>query len=722
MIYLLIHDTLADKTLSFRFKPEIKLVRIIEIFQSKYKHLQGKDLVLSINSHLLDQEWTIRKIMTDYGLTDKGKLELGPRVDSTLQELDDLDFGDLDDLGDISDANLTVTPQKELEIDRTTVPIPSSKTKRKKIEEPELAEPVLFEDSSDFGAYNPVQEEPSVPPPPVLPRRLGKVSNDFDPMADDAFSTVVPTAEDSDNDLAPPVLFSQESEVDLDLDSFSNLTPFNKSNTASSAQEEESPFDDDAFAPIPAKQSDDFLDELSDELFATSDDDEDALSATQTPIPTSVRNVMGNAQPSAMNYDEFDPLADSKVDMEEEKFEKFSEVDQLNPFLQDTSEGFPTLDPDASASHDYSVPMLEEASDPFAPPEQMPEMMPFAEEEALPLTSEEEFSTEQFSSESADSFGAYPEEESPQGNPFASTEESASYEHSSNISEEPVAFNEEEVSTETSEEMNAEQPSEFELSSEVPPLEIVEKGLIEEAVIKQTQPEYTPAAKVPAPLPMGTPSVAPSEAPPLTGVRYKRKILARYFRKMQTFQNFPLRVVLEKEDLKPIEIEQRELSVTKAFQPNAPLIEAVPYFPGCLVVPDRAMLNVQPAHTDFKFWVTPLAAGNLKEARVDFFYRNVHIQSVRMPTKVNRSRTTLFWGLLALLTPLLYPLLNNFGIDLMQNLPRWPTFQDGLTQLGGPVMLGIVLGIVFFCFTLLSYFVQRPKENKPVQQFLDLQL
>ncbi|MEK7483437.1 MAG: hypothetical protein AABZ60_03790, partial [Planctomycetota bacterium] len=478
MIYLVIHDTLADKTLSFKFKPEIKLARIIEIFQSKYKHLEGKEVLLRFNNQPLDNEWPISKVMKDYGLKDKGKLELGLRVDKALTDLDNMDFGDLDNLGDFSDGNMTVTP--EVDIDNTPAPVPMRRSKNREEEEEddvEIAEPVqlapLNADSeddfdpladSDLDFTPPPKPAPKMPtplasktgtssinkPPPValvnppkgsttLPLTKGgssltkskkkEVVDEFDPLADNNFSTQVPTAEQFDEEKMDIELPNTDSNADLDLDSFSKLVPHKEPprsdvfDNPNSEDLEETINTDDSFDAIPTEEndSDNFLDSLNEELFSTKDNSQNASSAAKTPIAiesdtkkTSSKKESTASfkkepkisakteafktlpEPASKGYEEFDPLEDSSLDLEESKLPaSFSEEDQANPFFQDTSEGFPVLDPDSSGSSprlSITTDSSDSIEDPFAPPKELPPLAPPPEDTLSTLreTSDEE--------------------------------------------------------------------------------------------------------------------------------------------------------------------------------------------------------------------------------------------------------------------------------------------------------------------------------------------
>lgn len=751
MIYLVIHDTLADKTLSFKFKPEIKLARIIEIFQSKYKHLEGKEVLLRFNGQPLDQEWPISKVMKDFGLKDKGKLELGLRVDQALSDLEGMDFGDLDSLGDFSDGNMTVTP--EVDIDNTPAPVPMKRKGRDfedSDDDVEIAEPVqmtpLQPDSEDkFDPFadsdtaltppkpvSPLPKAPSVtsktgtasvskptptslvtPPKAPTPPTKGtssltkskkkEVLDEFDPLADNNFSTQVPTANVVDEEKLD-IELPNDSNVDLDLDSFSKLTPHREPPRNSvfdtpSSDSDETINTDDSFDAIPAgEDSDNFLESLNEELFATGEN-QNALSATQTPIPMKEelpktpakkeatkslsKNETLKTAPESVSkgYEEFDPLADSSLDLDQAKPSlAFEKQDEENPFFQDTSEGFPTIDPDASGSSANitvatdAIDSLEE--DPFAPPKELPPLAPPPEdilpEPSLPSTPE-----------------------SPEAH-FPLSEE-ASSEPPAEVS--MPATDEESVSVSTN------------LSLESP-------ANREELVPHSMEPLPPPVAEVPPEQPQSHQKLPERRSG--TPTRYKRKILARYFRQMHPLQNYPLFLAIDKEDLKPMEV-AKTTNVSKGYSSDQPWIEVIPNFPGCLVVPQRMMLNIQAPHTDCKFWITPLVADHLKEARVDLCYQNVIVQSVPLPAKINKKRVAQSFGALSLILPTLYPLFHSWGIDLLEWLPRWIEFKKLLNFVGGPVNLGIALGGFFFLLTMLAYFLQRPKENKPLQQFLDLQ-
>jgi hypothetical protein len=142
------------------------------------------------------------------------------------------------------------------------------------------------------------------------------------------------------------------------------------------------------------------------------------------------------------------------------------------------------------------------------------------------------------------------------------------------------------------------------------------------------------------------------EAPPrefprrAEGTSYQ--VIVNYFRRMRLNRVFPMVV-----ELKPIMDKQAMTSPSP--------VQIRPVVPGALLTPDQREVQPGKMDTACTFYVTPLARGRLRDARLRLYQDGRVIQEVQLPMKGVRQRLT--WVLLAL-TILLPCMLHYFTISV----------------------------------------------------------
>jgi hypothetical protein len=140
---------------------------------------------------------------------------------------------------------------------------------------------------------------------------------------------------------------------------------------------------------------------------------------------------------------------------------------------------------------------------------------------------------------------------------------------------------------------------------------------------------------------------------------------------MNPERNFPLDVVITGRDVKVVAARGMKVAVGRQMlelDPSDPLLTVIPRFAGCLVVPPRLQLDVSPETVTARFWVTPLAEGDLPDACIELRYRGKLVESLPTPTQiVARTTARIFLGL-GLLSPVILQTLEGIGWTFSQEV------------------------------------------------------
>ncbi len=101
---VLIHDAIRDKKVRLTLKEDTTVARTIEVLRQRYEHLRDRDLSMSMGGTMLDEGWTIGRLVEEMGLDESTCLELDEHVDLEipLGAEGDLEMGDLDTMEAVS--------------------------------------------------------------------------------------------------------------------------------------------------------------------------------------------------------------------------------------------------------------------------------------------------------------------------------------------------------------------------------------------------------------------------------------------------------------------------------------------------------------------------------------------------------------------------------------------------------------------------------------------
>lgn len=246
-----------------------------------------------------------------------------------------------------------------------------------------------------------------------------------------------------------------------------------------------------------------------------------------------------------------------------------------------------------------------------------------------------------------------------------------------------------------------------------------EDSLLTPGTSESTTPSNAASIQPSPPLQAGPAgSVATPPAPPEPS-SISRKVAVRYYHRMNPLRNFPLLVVLSKETLAAIkhskvtQVEGKEKVVVKR---EAPVVEVVPIFPGCLVMPPRIKVDVTPEEAKAKFWLTPNTEGELEEARVEIWYQDKLATTIETPAKATKHTWAILSMVFALLVPVISALLEILQVDVRKNIPLvllW--MKRGVEALGGATTAGLLLALLGVVGAVVFYLLNRPEEAEPIE-------
>jgi hypothetical protein len=149
------------------------------------------------------------------------------------------------------------------------------------------------------------------------------------------------------------------------------------------------------------------------------------------------------------------------------------------------------------------------------------------------------------------------------------------------------------------------------------------------------------SAPAPAPAARAAPGAAPGTAVGRAAVpddgRLRRRSAARWFHRMNPQQSFALSVIFSGFPIQVVA--RRGMSVAVganeiALDPDYPVVEVEPCFPGCLISPPRARADLGEPTVLVPFWITPLTEGDLPQACVRVYYRDRLVQTLATPSRV----------------------------------------------------------------------------------------
>ncbi|MEM0970016.1 MAG: hypothetical protein AAGJ31_11735, partial [Verrucomicrobiota bacterium] len=191
-------------------------------------------------------------------------------------------------------------------------------------------------------------------------------------------------------------------------------------------------------------------------------------------------------------------------------------------------------------------------------------------------------------------------------------------------------------------------------------------------------------------------------------VTLERSTAARWFRQMNPHRSFELSVFFAAGKIHVVPGKNQGVHVSQAkleIDAAEPDVEVEPHFPGCLVTPARMRVDLSPEVVTSKFWITPLAQGDLKAACVRVSYRGKLVDTLSTPSRVVSRTSAKVTAMVGMGWPLIYPILEQRGWSwseqVRQDFPLLRTVVDLLgTGLGTVILMGIILVVAAILFRL----------------------
>lgn len=215
-----------------------------------------------------------------------------------------------------------------------------------------------------------------------------------------------------------------------------------------------------------------------------------------------------------------------------------------------------------------------------------------------------------------------------------------------------------------------------------------------------------------------------STAPGQTSLR--RRAATRWFRRMNPHRTFDLTVFFSGGELRVVAGEDMGVSIGQnafVLDRAEPDVEVEPCFPGCLVTPPRVRLDLTPEQVTAKFWITPLAEGELSGACVRVYYRGRLVEILPTPTRVVGRTIARISAIAGVCWPIVMPLFESWewtwADQFRDDFPLLRSLLDALgTGLGT-----LILMAGFFLVAGVLYWVTRPlpcRDDLPVTMLPEL--
>ncbi|MGE3854027.1 MAG: STAS domain-containing protein [Planctomycetota bacterium] len=249
------------------------------------------------------------------------------------------------------------------------------------------------------------------------------------------------------------------------------------------------------------------------------------------------------------------------------------------------------------------------------------------------------------------------------------------------------------------------------------------KADIDSRIARASERHKTTAAPAKTALAAQAVAAAPVEklADLAAGDTIERQTTVRYYEQMNPLRNFPLLVLLTKEKVEKIvmkHVAQTEGVGVKIKAAN-PMVEIVPRVPGCLVVPDRLTVDVRPESVEAQFFVTPLAPGDIRHARVEIWYEGVRIDTIETPTKVTTQFIARVLALGGVLNPLIFGTLEGLGVNPSEAASNAMLVRLAQNFGGSYMVMGLAAAVVCGLLASLFWWINKPRQSDPVVQFMN---
>ena len=208
------------------------------------------------------------------------------------------------------------------------------------------------------------------------------------------------------------------------------------------------------------------------------------------------------------------------------------------------------------------------------------------------------------------------------------------------------------------------------------------------------------------------------------GSTLRRRTTTRHYTQMNPLRHYPLLVLLTRDRVEKIQMKAVAQSEGGGVTIKAanPLVEIVPRFPGCIVVPDRLTVDVRPDAVEGQFFVTPLGPGEIPHARIEIWYEGQRIDTINTPTRVTTQVVARMLALFGALNPMVFGMIEGLGLDPKGQLSEGSgalLMQLAARFNGSLALMGLAAAAVCVLAAVGFWWLNKPRHGDPVEQFMN---
>ncbi|NHI93015.1 MAG: hypothetical protein EAX96_10975 [Candidatus Lokiarchaeota archaeon] len=199
----------------------------------------------------------------------------------------------------------------------------------------------------------------------------------------------------------------------------------------------------------------------------------------------------------------------------------------------------------------------------------------------------------------------------------------------------------------------------------------------------------------------------------------QRNTRISYFDQMNPDTNYTLKIKISKQQIDKIQSETvthvySSFEVEKTEQ-KPPIVKIIPFFPGCLITPNQAEVNIEEDNLEVLFWITPLVLGKI-DSCVEFWFEGKRIDKVETPTKIVTQTISKVMATAGVVTGVVPAALEFLNIDVNGYLSAlfstyWPQMET-FFSVWGILIIEIIIVSALIGLGAFFYLKKRPKETE----------
>ncbi|MHA1912208.1 MAG: hypothetical protein ACTSYA_10980 [Candidatus Kariarchaeaceae archaeon] len=199
----------------------------------------------------------------------------------------------------------------------------------------------------------------------------------------------------------------------------------------------------------------------------------------------------------------------------------------------------------------------------------------------------------------------------------------------------------------------------------------------------------------------------------------QRETMISYYERMHIWKTFPLEVIISSEEIRATVVKniarvKSKLEV-EVEADEKPIVRIVPIFPGCLISPNDAFVDLDDDFSQTVFYLTPTTLGKHK-ARIEFWKDEYKIGEEEIDLKVVKTRLAKI-SLTAGFASLIPNVSTAIGYDMNSAAEesissKNDVLSEVVTTFGGMMIFLFTLFIFFSSMSGLIFYLLRPKKDE----------